>query len=330
MTARLGLIGVGRWGRRYVETIDRLPGMRLVRACTRHPETVRDLLRPVEVVEDWRQMCAATDLDGVIIATPAALHAAMLHACLDQEMPALIEKPVCLSLDEAEQLERRCPLRSLVLVDHTHLFHAAFETLCQAFPDPRAIRFVHAESEAYGPFRAGQAPLLWDRAPHAVAMCLELLSARPQRVACLAACDAASGAWDRHMLTLRLEFAGGGVGWIQVGHLNTQKRTRLSVFGRDRLLVFDDLAPQALVEYSNRYGDQFNDFTELGAPRAVTVSRELPLDRVLHEFVAGLSGRVTRRFGLALALDVTRVLHAAAASLADGARPVEVIAHGGH
>lgn len=326
MAVRLGLIGAGRWGRRYIETSDRSPDVQIVRVCTRHPELAAAYLSPqIEIETDWRRMCSATDLDGIIIATPPSLHAAMLHACLDAGIPTLVEKPLCVSLEEAIALERHAQAVAVpVLVGHTHLFHAAFEALRAAFPDPAAVRFIHAESAAYGPFRPGQASVLWDRGPHPVAMCLDLLAAQPDQVVCLAAFEGERTAWDNHMLTLRLDFAGGTVAWIQVGHLATQKRTRLSAFGRDRILVFDDLAPQALVEHRNAYGSSFGAFSELSPPRSIDVSRELPLDRVLREFLAGLSGQISRRFGLGLAVAVTRTLDAAAASAASGTQPVRL------
>ena len=98
----LGLIGAGPWGRNYIDTIRALDGVALTRLASRNPESAALAGPDCEITGDWRKMLAAGDLDGVIIATPPALHAEMTLAAIDRGVAVLVEKPMTLNLAEAE------------------------------------------------------------------------------------------------------------------------------------------------------------------------------------------------------------------------------------
>ena len=78
-SARLGLIGVGRWGSVYLRTIQGMAD----RCTLSHVSTTRpEALPPLpgtQVLADWRALVRA-DCDAVLIATPPDHHAAMLEA----------------------------------------------------------------------------------------------------------------------------------------------------------------------------------------------------------------------------------------------------------
>ncbi len=326
MSIRLGLIGVGRWGKRYIQTLRDIKDARLTHLCTRHPENAGLVGHPVEVTNDWRAMCRAPGLDGVIIATPPSTHPEILHACFDAKLPALVEKPLCLSLDEARKLQQYAKESgSLVLVDHTHVFHPAFEAIRKQFQDPRAIHLIHSEGEAYGPFRTNDASVLWDWAPHDVALCLELLGKMPVSVVCLGTATRESRPLDSGLLVLKLEFENDTVAWINIGHLSTQKRRRFSIFADERVVVFDDQAQDKLVEHSNSWHQRFEAaHGGLNEGRAIPFAPGLPLTRVVTEFVQGISGHPSARFGVKLAVDVIRVIDAAQVSLQESSRRVDL------
>jgi len=323
MSVRLGLIGAGRWGRRFLATVPSVPQARLVSLATRVASNASLVGDGVELTSDWRALCRSEQVDGVIIATPPSTHPEMLRACLAARKPALVEKPLCLGLGPALELEREVRASGLpVLVDHTFLFHPAFEEMLRQCREPGEVRWIHAEGRAWGPFRAEKVPVLWDRGPHDVAMCLALMRALPVAVTGLAAWTDAPPAVDAQMITLRLEFREGAVAWIEIGHLASQKRRRFSVFTADRTLVFEDGMPEPLIAISRPWRFEGG---QAEAPRqTLEVERELPLNRVLREFVAGVAGRPSKRFGLALAVDVARVLEAAGRAVANPGQAISV------
>lgn len=334
MSARLGLIGVGRWGKRYVHTINQISEVRLTHLCTRDPANAGLVSNPVEVSDDWRALLRSRELDGIIIATPPDTHAEILHACLDAGLPAMVEKPLCLSFADALKIKQHVEACAVpVLVDHTHLFQPAWQEIRRHFHPPSQeatapgrgeIRFIHSEGMAYGPFRKKGISVLWDWAPHDLAMCLDLMQGLPQQIICLGTASGSQSSLDAEMLVLKLNFSSTEA-WIHIGHLSMQKRRRFSVFVENETMVFDDLAESKLTEYPAVWGRQIEETQDiLKRGRVIDVSRDLPLNLAVVEFAQGIQGQLSERFGVDLAVKVIQILEAAQKSLEDGSRPAKI------
>jgi len=103
-TVRLGLIGAGRWGRAYIRTLAELDGLSLKWVSSRNPETKTFVPDTCSVTEDWRDLMTAENIDGIIVATPPASHAEIALTAIEQGHAVMVEKPLTLSLQEAEHL----------------------------------------------------------------------------------------------------------------------------------------------------------------------------------------------------------------------------------
>ena len=310
-SVRLGLIGAGRWGKVYLRTLPSLgERCRLTHLCTRQPEAAALAPRPVTVVPDWRALIASP-CDAVLIATPPATHAEIVEACLSAGKPCVVEKPLCLDVPTAQRLRDRIQASGVpVLVNHTHLFSPAYQTLKRAVEaSGEPVQFILSEGMGFGPFRS-HTSALWDWGPHDVSLCLDFLGVRPQRVEALGGPCSPDG--EPEMVSVRLEFPGETCAWIQVGRLAAQKRRRFCVLTETRLYVWDDMSPEKLtvasIAFTRRYADGVPeplDQSVLGA------SSELPtMVHALSYFLEGLAGGDRSRFGADLAHDVTWVLAA--------------------
>ncbi len=296
---RLGLIGAGRWGKRYIETIRGMSGVRLAVVVSRNEETTH-LVPDAAVVSDWRDLVAG-DLDGVVIATPPATHSEILRSMVSAGIPTMVEKPLCLDLTEAlalRDLVRKSKV--LILVDHTHLFHPAFTTLKVHGEALGPVRFVRSEGAAFGPFRPGVS-VLWDWAPHDVSLCLDLLNRVPDRVSALG---------DDGSVTVWLQFDNDTGAWITCSNLSLQKRRLLTVYFEHHALVFDDSAIDKLREYKVDFEGSPKNFT-VDSGNVLPVPQGMPLTCAVSYFEQGIRGGDTARFGLDLACDVIRTIDTA-------------------
>ncbi|MFA7249540.1 MAG: Gfo/Idh/MocA family oxidoreductase, partial [Dehalococcoidia bacterium] len=170
---RLGLIGAGRWGRVLIATIRRLPGLDLCWLASTAPDAP-SLVRPgATVAPDWRAFTGAR-LDGIVIATPADAHAAPLRAAIEAGVPAFVEKPLVTAVEDARALAALAAERNaVVLVDHTAIFHPAYERLRELGQPGRPWRVVSMGGQ-WGRL-GGDVGALWDYGPHDLALCLDLL-----------------------------------------------------------------------------------------------------------------------------------------------------------
>ena len=300
---RLGLIGAGRWGRNYIRTIAAIPEVRLARLASRNPETAGLVPKDCAISSDWREILDKRHLDGVIIATPPALHAEMTRAAVESGLPALVEKPLTLDLAAAravrDAVER---YNGFVMVGHTHLFHPAYRTLKAIAHRYGQIRSIRGDAGNLGPYRS-DTPVLWDWGPHDVAMCLDLLGVMPVHVLARSLerrpVEGATG----EIIELSLEFPGDKQAQCRFGNL-LPKRRRLAVFLEAAVLVYDDLAPQKLTRYPMT--DQFM-FPE-GRGESMEISADLPLTNLVRDFAAAVSTGGHDMSSLSLGIKVVEVL----------------------
>ena len=293
---RLALVGAGPWGLNIAHAVAAMKGVELAVVASRNPETAGRLALGTRVVRDWRDVID-TDIDGVVIATPPASHAEIALAAIEKRRAVLIEKPLTMNVAEAERfLEAAERTDVLAGVDHVHLFHPAFRELKRRAATMGAVRAIDAVAGGHGPFRA-DTPVLWDWGPHDVAMCLAITGRGPVRS------DAAirerrrtpDGAGET--VDIILEFEQGIVANIAVGNIRDDKVRRFRVDFDGGSLIYRDHADMALA-FVDRSGKE----------NPIDVSPEQPLTCVLADFAGKIAAGVRDRSGLALGVDVVRVL----------------------
>ncbi len=289
---RLGLIGVGSWGRNYIATLRDFPGAVLARVATRNPDAPALVGPSCEVQKDWRALLAAGDLDGVIITSPAPLHAEQLDAAISAGLPVLIEKPLTLDLGQARRfLEMAQASRVHVLVDHIYLFHPAYQELKRRASGLGAPLRIESSGGNLGPFRASVTPL-WDYGPHDISLCLDLLGTMPTKIEAEAA-TARGG----EILRVKLVFPGNVGASLTFGNGFAVKERRLRAVFEGGELLFDDLRDVPLRERL------------AGKPsQALAVETERPMNRALRSFVQSIVSGEPDFASLRLAVDVVAVL----------------------
>jgi predicted dehydrogenase len=119
---RAAVIGLGRWGRNHVRSVqggDDLPSphVRFVRAVVQTPERSADFAREhgLALGTDLRSVLADPSIDAVVLATPNSQHAGQVHACAAAGKSVLSEKPLALSLDDARGAVQACISAGVVL-----------------------------------------------------------------------------------------------------------------------------------------------------------------------------------------------------------------------
>jgi len=305
--ARLGLIGAGTWGRNYVRTLAGMTEACLARMACHAPESA--YLAPESAFTlDWRELIGAGDLDGVIVATPPALHFEMAAAAIQAGLGLIVEKPLTRHADEAEALRALAGRhRAVVVVDHVLLFHPAFAALQARLPGLGAIRRVRCACIGAGPgsFRP-DIPPFEDFAPHAYAQALAVVGAPVVRFQARHVRDRRVEEGREELVSVALEFAGGAVGEVIAGNRRDTRERWLEVECESGRAVFSDLAPEPL-RVDLGYGWA-----------AVPTAGEAPLARAVTTLLAGLRGETPPHLGLDLGADVVNLIALARKQLEEG------------
>jgi predicted dehydrogenase len=232
---RLGLIGAGPWGRNYINTIAGLDGMQLTRLASRNSESAGLVGSECTISQDWQDLIGAADLDGIIIASPAYSHADMVMAAIGQGLAVLVEKPMTLSVADAEKILATAQAEdAIVMVDHIHLYSAAWEAVKREASALGAIRAISGVAGKWGPFPPST-PVLWEWGSHDVAMCINLMD-RPPEFATATRVEARDGG---ETLNVELDF-GDAEARIAIGNLYPGKNRLFTISFENGELSYDD------------------------------------------------------------------------------------------
>ena len=284
---RLGLVGRGPWGQRIART---------VRAPTAPfgAELAWQIGRDISLHQQIRQQ----PVDGLLIATPPATHAALVLTAWGHELPVFVEKPFTCSLWEAAPLEATRGKTPVTLVNHVHLFHPAYVELKRLLRiRGQFVTGVTSHGGGDGPFRA-DVPPLWDYGPHDVAFAIDLTGSPDLVEAARVPSETTCGT----NYELRLHSAG-VTALLCVGSVFRVKTRRLVVTTAREVYSLDDRSEWPL--------------QSRGDGTLPVKDRTPPLEAALRCFVEAIEGKYDPRLGINLALRVTRTLDAAERLLAE-------------
>jgi UDP-N-acetyl-2-amino-2-deoxyglucuronate dehydrogenase len=132
---RFGIIGCGRIAPRHADSLLQIEGAQVVavadikekRAANIADRVTREYdrrgLAPVEAHADYRRLIERSDIDVVNICTPSGMHAAMAIAAMEAGKHVVVEKPMALSLEDADAMiaaARRTSRRLCVVLQNRH------------------------------------------------------------------------------------------------------------------------------------------------------------------------------------------------------------------
>ncbi|TAM74934.1 Gfo/Idh/MocA family oxidoreductase [bacterium] len=310
---RLGVVGAGRWGANLIRSCSELGVLQIV--C----DTAPTALDRVEAT--YPGVATTTDVDwllkspihGVVVASPAHLHASLARRAIASGKHVFVEKPLALTVADAEKVVSDAERAGVVcFIGHVLLYHPAVRRLLELVRGEAIGRVVHARSRRMGLGRLREhESVWWSFAPHDVALVLELFGEPPTRV---------TGAQHRaseHPLAdfayADARFGGGGSAHIEVSWLDPGKCSRFDVFGTRGVLSFDDgsaggtlTLTRCAVEARPGGGRAIRG----EPPESILVSEGEPLRYELEAFLSAIATGEPTLSGGRAALEVVRVLAA--------------------
>ncbi len=119
---RFGLIGYGAWGQHHAASIAKTKGAQLVAIAERSEEARAAACKThsdVTVLSDYRELVERDDLDAVDVIVPNRLHHEVATAVLNSGKHLLLEKPMCLTMRECDDVLGLAKAKSLrISINH--------------------------------------------------------------------------------------------------------------------------------------------------------------------------------------------------------------------
>lgn len=333
---RVALVGLGYWGPHFVRIVTEHRDAELVWCCDRSESALELPERRVPQVRRTTEFADILDdetVEAVVIATPTATHGELAVAALGAGKHILVEKPLAASVQEIDRIEAARGDR-VVMVGHTFVYNSAIAEVRRlvATGELGSVQYVDSVRVALGPIRQ-DVNSLWDLGAHDVSIFLDVLPGRPATVTAISQDYLRQGHPD--VVYFGVRFDDGVLAHSHVSWLDPYKVRRITVVGDNRMVVFDDVAPDERLKILERgasydaaseeaRGQSFGEYRAVLREGTITIpklpNRE-PLSVQFDEFLAAIRARREPYSGIEQARDVVRVLEAAQRSLEHGGVP---------
>ncbi len=144
-----GLVGCGRISKNHLESIKALPGAKLAAVCDTDHEALDRCTDRFGCLgyQSFQDMLANSDINIVNICTPSGLHAQMAIDAIEAGKHVLVEKPMAMSLAEADAMIKAAECAGVKLgVVHQNRYNKAIIKLRHALETGKFGRLTHGSA----------------------------------------------------------------------------------------------------------------------------------------------------------------------------------------
>jgi predicted dehydrogenase/acetyltransferase-like isoleucine patch superfamily enzyme len=315
------VIGCGYWGKNLVRNFAELGALAAV-ADSYAPNAEAQSKQHGVPVKSIADILADATIGGVVIAAPAAQHAALASEALAAGKHVFVEKPLALTVKEAQALETdAAKAKRTLMVGHLMQYHPHYIALREMIAKGTLgnIQYVYSNRLNLGKLRTEE-NVLWSFAPHDISMVLGLFGEAPVSVSAQATTVLTTGVPD--IYSAQFTFKSGAKGHVFVSWLHPTKEQKLVVVGSNGMATFDDGQPweSKLLHYPHSITWQGNVPTPNKAEGvAVTVPQSEPLKNECQHFLDAITGKeAVARTDAAEGIRVLAVLETAEKALKSG------------
>ncbi len=240
---RVGQVGLGYWGRNLARNFDDLADLRWL--CDASPETQEEYAQrypDARVTGDFADVLADDEVEAVVIATPVPTHHPLARAALEAGKHVFVEKPPAMRVSEMEELIALAEANGLVLMPgHLLLYHPGVQKVKELVDEGELgeVLVVYGNRQNLGVIRKDE-NALWSLGVHDLSVILWLIQEEIVEASAHGHAFLNEGVED--VVFCYLRFASGKIAHMHLSWLDPHKMRRMTVVGRDKMAVFDDMA----------------------------------------------------------------------------------------
>ena len=239
---RVAHAGVGGWGKNVARVVGELADLawvvdsdpaRQAEYGSRYPRA--------SVASSLSEALADESVEAITIATPVPSHYALALQALEAGKHVFVEKPPAMRGEEMEELVALATAKDLVLMPgHLLLYHPGLRKVKELVDSGELgdVACVYGNRQNLGVIRSNE-NALWSLGVHDLSVILWLLGEEPDEVVAYGQDFVQPGIEDVVFCFLR--FASGKVAHMHLSWLDPHKMRKMTVVGREKMVVFDDM-----------------------------------------------------------------------------------------
>ena len=231
---KTAVIGVGYLGKFHADKYAALPNSELVAVVDANAETAKAIAdkHSVKALTDYHELLGK--VDAVSIAAPTTMHHQIARDFLEHNCHVLIEKPITVTVDEADDLiEIALAHELLIQVGHLERFNAALINLGDTLQTPTFI-----ESHRLAPFnpRATDVNVVLDLMIHDIDIILNIVKSDISEMR-VSGTPVLTQSHD--IANARLEFENGCVANVTASRVSAKTERKMRIFQHDAYISVD-------------------------------------------------------------------------------------------
>jgi UDP-2-acetamido-3-amino-2,3-dideoxy-glucuronate N-acetyltransferase len=314
---KICVVGVGKWGINHVKT---LTSLRVDVGCIDFDQNRLNFLKEsfpnVKIFRSVEESLA-DNYDGYVIATPPSSHSEIAKFLILNNKPILVEKPLSLSIDEAQDLKKvLLDNNGKLVVGHLLLFHPAIQKIKSIINEGKIgkIQYIYSNRLNLGTVRTEE-NVFWSFAPHDISLFQYIANSFPVNVYSYGGDFVNKGIHDTTITYLK--YPNDIQGHIFVSWLHPFKEHRLVIIGSKGSLHFEDSARgKPLLYYGGeKLGYETKAEKRGKAFKKINYKDTLPLNNELKYFMNIIQGGKLEKANIEEGIDVIKILEMATSSL---------------
>ena len=305
---KTAVIGVGYLGKFHADKYASLPNCELIAVVDANADTAKAIAAKLNVqgLIDYKSLLGK--VEAVSIAAPTTLHYQIAKDFLAHGSHVLIEKPITVTVEEADELiELAQKHKRLIQVGHLERFNAAILDLDKFISQP-----VFIESHRLAPFnpRATDVNVVLDLMIHDIDIILDIVDSDVKSIA-------ASGAkiltQSTDIANVRLEFENGCVANVTASRVSMKTERKMRLFQADSCITVD-FQNRTMKMYSKGEKEMFPGIPEIISQESVYENNDALkieiiafLDSIENGTPVKVTGEAGRR-ALATAIHISKLV----------------------
>lgn len=271
---RTAVVGVGYLGKFHAQKYATLDCSQLIAVCDTNAENAAHIAQQCSATaySDYRVL--ADLVDAVSIVTPTPTHHKIARFFLERGIHVLLEKPIAMTLNEADDLIATARATKAILqIGHIERFNNVLQSALPLLDQPYFI-----ECWRLAPFklRGSEVSVILDMMIHDIEIIHHIFNAPVKAIHATG-----SSVYSPHtdVVNARIEFNNGCVANLNASRIHPRISRRMHILQAKNLLNLD-------LQYKKINFYQFNQFENSGVPITTRKKLSYPKDDPLREEIA--------------------------------------------
>jgi len=239
---RVGVIGIGYLGQFHAEKYAGIPEVELVGLVDADSARASQLAGKLKTQAFPDPTHLIGKVDAVSIVVPTVLHHRIAKQFLEQGTHVLLEKPMTVTLEQADELIDLAARRGMILqVGHIERFNPAVTVIK---PLIRTPRYITAERAAPFTLRCTDVNVVLDLMIHDLDIVMDLAGSAPKEVSAVGVSIITR---EIDVVTARITFQDGCIADVTASRVSDDKKRLLRIFEEDAIYSSDYHTQKATV-----------------------------------------------------------------------------------